>query len=889
MSEVARWEALSLALDALLELDAIACTRELDAIAQRDPALASELRVLLAAEAAQGLLDRGIVAAAPELIATLAASAEPADDQAGRVIGRWRVLRELGRGGMGEVLLAERADGEFVQIAALKRLKRGMDSEELLRRFAQERRILASLVHPHIARLLDGGIDSDGRPFFAMEYVEGEPITVFAQQRGLGVRERLGLMQRVCEAVAYAQSRLVVHRDIKPSNILVDASGEPRLLDFGIAKLLADSGEQALTGSGLRVLSPAYAAPEQVLGETISTATDVYALGVLLFELLTGQLPHRRNGVAPEGMADALARDTAERPSLVLKRETAEIAQRAYGTRAIERERFARAIGGDLDRIVLTALRREPERRYASAAALGEDLRLFLDGRPIAARADTSGYRLRKFVRRHRVAALATVLVLLSLIGGLGTALWQAGIARRHAADALREAQRAEQQAQRAERVKNFVVSLFEGSNPERARQGSKITAQELVQDAALRIEKELVDAPDSQAELRVTLGQSLVALGAVPEGLALIEAGVEQLRQLHDERQPVLADALHSLAMHYEVVGRLDEADTLTREALAILAHYPNTHALQRVSARTTLAKLAGLRGDLAGAEALHRQNLDERRDLLGPDDPRLAVDWNNIAATALRRDRYLDAEQAYDQAMRLLARDPTSPQSRQAWLRAGRGFALSGRGQIEAAERELLAALDIAERTLHARHPIVGTICIGLSALTRHAPRLDEAARYAQRAMELFAPINHPDQGIAELHYGLARLSQGRDVEAEALLRAAERHYVERRSRDEAQYWHARAALGLAQLRGGDANANAAIDEALAALKQREFTQSNVYAEVLGLMAEAVQFSGDLEGAAGWRRQEYDALKRLLGVTHPRTRAAQQRLTRIDAASAR
>jgi len=506
MSEAARWEELSLALDALLELDATACARELDTIAQRDPGLALELRALLTAEAAQGLLDRGIVAAAPELIATLAASGEPADDQTGRVIGRWRVLRELGRGGMGEVLLAERADGEFAQAAALKRLKRGMDSDELLRRFAQERRILATLVHPHIARLLDGGIDSDGRPFFAMEYVEGEPITLFAQQRGLGVRERLELMQRVCEAVAYAQSRLVVHRDLKPSNILVDTSGAPRLLDFGIAKLLADSGEQALTGSGLRVLSPAYAAPEQILGETISTATDVYALGLLLFELLTGQLPHRRSAVALEGMADSLSSDTAERPSLVLKREDAEIAQRAYRARAVERERFARAMVGDLDRIVLTALRREPERRYASAAALAEELRLFLDGRPIAARADTSGYRLRKFVRRHQVAALATMLVLLSLLGGLGAALWQADIARGHAADALREAQRAEQQAQRADRVKNFVVSLFEASNPERARQGSQITAQELVQDAAV----------------------------------ALIEAGVAQMRQLHDERQPL-------------------------------------------------------------------------------------------------------------------------------------------------------------------------------------------------------------------------------------------------------------------------------------------------------------------------------------------------------------
>jgi serine/threonine protein kinase/tetratricopeptide (TPR) repeat protein len=869
MTEASRWARLSAALDALLEEGAAGRAVELARIAATDPGLARELQRLLEAEAATGLLEHGIASAAPDLLQTIAGGGDAqAGGGPGDRIGAWRVLRELGRGGMGQVLLAERADGAFAQFAALKRLKRGMDSEDLLRRFAQERRILAGLSHPHIARLLDGGIDAAGRPWFAMEYVEGEPITAHAAHHALGVRERLQLMQRVCEAVAYAQGRLVVHRDLKPSNLLVDARGEPHLLDFGIAKLLADTGDATLTGTGVRVLSPAYAAPEQLLGEAVSTATDVYALGVLLYELLTGHLPHRRQGLAAELSSDVLASETTERPSQVLRRADAGTLARTFGARARERDRFAREVQGDLDRIVLTALRREPERRYASAAALADDLRLFLDGRPVAARPDTSGYRLRTFLRRHRVGAAATGLVLLSLFAGLGLALWQADVARRHAHEAERQAQRAEAQAARAEQVKAFVVSLFERSNAEQSRGGSQMTAVDLVRDAAQRVEQELGAAPESQAELRVAIGASLVALGAIEDGLAQTEAGVAQLRTVGAEA-PVLGKALHQLAMHYEIVARTDDAERAVQEALARLEPHAATHGVEIISARTTLAKLAGIRGDFARMEALYREILAARAALLGPD-------WKNLAATALQRDDHRAAAEAYAQASRLMAADPQAPASRQAWLRSGRGVALLGLGEFDAAASELDAALDIAQRTLHEAHPIVATIRMANSNLARQRGDAARAVEEATRAIALFATINHPDQGLAEGQLGLACLAAGRDAEARDAFLAAETHIAERRSRADLRYWQVHAGLALARLRLGEIDGDAPIRTALERIEADPRRGGVVHAEVLGFAVEAAERLGQADRAHGLRAEVVTMLRARLGEAHPRTRQA-------------
>jgi tRNA A-37 threonylcarbamoyl transferase component Bud32/tetratricopeptide (TPR) repeat protein len=866
MPDAAQWSRLSEALDRLLDLDPVECERELESIARDEPEFAAELRELLAAADHEGVLERGIAQAAPALLNTLAESEGTAEeDLTGQRIGSWRVLRRIGRGGMGEVLLAERDGAEFVQQAAVKRLKRGVDSDELLRRFAQERRILASLEHPLIARLLDGGVDDEGRPFFAMEYVPGVPITQYAREARLDARSRVQLMLKVCEAVAYAQRRLIVHRDLKPSNLIVDPRGEPRLLDFGIAKLLDE--DAGATRTGQRVLSPAYAAPEQILGEPVGTSTDVYALGVLLYELLSGRLPHPRRGDGSDGFVASLTEEVSDAPSLALRRASADRIERAYGARGAESGRLARAIDGDLDRIVLTALRREPERRYASAEALAGDLRAWLDGRPIAARRDTAGYRLRKFVRRNKVGVATGALALVSLLAGLAAALWQAELARLHAAEA-------EQQRARATEVKEFVVTLFQTANPAHARKGAEMLAVDLVRDAATRIERELGDVPYEQAELRVAIGGALATMGLAAEGLTMIEASIAQLRGLSSRPDTALAEALHQAAIHYVENGRLGDAELAVDEALKLLAPAgPDT--LPRIAVRTTRAKIVTLRGDLAAAEDEYRMILGERRAVVGPDDPRLAVDWNNLAAVALRRDRYADAQRAYAESTRLIALDPEAPESRQAWLRLGLGMALVGRGDFGAAERELELARAIAERTLHAGHPIVANIAIAAARLARYQGRPDLAMERAARARAIYAELQHPDGAAAALQLGLALRAAGRHSEAEATLNEAVQGYDASASRAPESRL-ARAALGLVRVERGDGDGLDAIQDALATLQADGLERSNAHAEALGLRAQAAAHAGDATGAEAWRRREIDALIALFGTEHPRVLAA-------------
>ncbi len=883
-ADIERWRLRSRWLDTLLELEPAARARKLAELAHENRELADELQAMLATESGPGPLDRGLGPWAQEAL-----SHHGKDDGAeciGQRIGPWTLIRGLGRGGMGEVFLAQRSAEGFVQRAALKRLKRGMDSEDILHRFLQERRILASLAHPNIARLLDGGVDADGRPYIVMEHVEGAPITDWAHGHGLPLRERLALMRKVCAAVAYAQGRLVVHRDLKPSNILVDAQGEPHLLDFGIAKLLDDAPDAHHTRTGLRALSPAYAAPEQIRGEAIGTATDVHALGVVLYELLTGQLPYRRGRALTTGGAALAEYDSLVRPSQALRRLDAEQIALRWGM-AAEPARLARLVAGDLDRIVLTALQPEPERRYASAAALGADLGLYLDGRPIHARPDSSGYRLRKFVLRHRLGAAATALALIALVAGFGTALWQARIAREQAQEANRQRElaelhlaRARTQARRAEKTRSFVVSLIKLGNPERSRDGAQTTAIDLIRDAAAQVDA-LDDAPDTRAELQVAIANSLIALGAQDEGRARMETGIAQLRTLGEDAWPALADALHLLAMHDTATGRQEEARAASEESLALYDRIGPREdlALGRISTLTTLAKNALFRGDLAAGQQLYERILAERRALLGPDDPRLAVDWNNLGATATRRDRYADAERAYAEASRLLARDANAPQSRQAWLQLGRSSALIGLGRFDEAEASGRAALEIAEHALHPEHPIAGNIRTTLARLYRYTQRLDEAAAMAERARAIHTAANATQLGWAEAQLGLILLRQGRNADALLVLTAAENHFATQSNREEADYFQIRAALAFAQIRNGDAGAVAMLDAALEDLIRRHPEPSNARAETLALRAEAASLLGH-EDAAQWREREVEALAELLGPGHPRSLAAQRRL---------
>jgi non-specific serine/threonine protein kinase/serine/threonine-protein kinase len=495
-------------------------------------------------------------------------------------IGPYQVERLLGRGGMGHVLLARRADEQFEKRVAIKIVKRGMDTDFVLRRFRQERQILAGLDHPNIARLLDGGSTEDGLPYFVMEYVEGDPITAFCKRRNLSVPERLRLFRTVCAAVHFAHQNLVVHRDLKPGNILVTTKGIPKLLDFGIAKLL--NPEQAplpteMTVAGLRLFTPNYASPEQILGERITTSCDIYSLGVLLYELLTGHRPYRLQNLTADAIGKVLEKDP-ERPSSAVMHPPDGDTLSQENSSPREPHKLRRLLSGDLDTVVLKAMRKEPDRRYGSAEQLSEDLRRHLEGLPVTARKDTLGYRAGKFLCRHRLGVAAVALILLALVGGIVATSWQARIAEI-------EHERAERRLKDVRRLANSF--LFEFHNAIANLAGST-TARELLVKRALEYLGTLAQETQADPSLRRELAEAYEKLGAIQGGSGAnlgdtagaissyrTALGIREAVLAADPKSPgdagALASCLETLAGILGQAGNADESLRLAERALAI------------------------------------------------------------------------------------------------------------------------------------------------------------------------------------------------------------------------------------------------------------------------------------------------------------------------------
>ncbi|HEX6049707.1 MAG TPA: serine/threonine-protein kinase [Gemmatimonadaceae bacterium] len=484
--------------------------------------------------------------------------------------GPWRLIREIGHGGMGRVFLAERADAQFDQKVAVKLLKRGMDSDAILARFLRERQILAGLDHPNIARLLDGGIAEDGRPYFVMEYVDGEAITAYADARRLSIDARLALFRTVCLAVEYAHRNLVVHRDLKPSNILVTTDGRPKLLDFGIAKLLASPDDKAeaatLTSAGVRLLTPDYAAPEQFHGDPITTATDVYGLGAVLYHLLAGLPPvdaRARKGAERGPDTDPVPVSTAPfRPVPGL--EDAPSPDAVAALRSTDATRLRRRLSGDLDVIVATALRVTPDRRYASVGALHDDIRRHLERLPVRARPDTLGYRTSRFVRRHRAVVVAAGVVATLLVAfGISTAMQARALER--------ERDRARLEAAAAREVSEFLVGVFEVADPMTSAPGNPVSASDLLDRGARRIESELAGQAAVQARLLGVIGRAYANLQRTDRAEPLLARAVELQRTIDGSPSPAVGAALHQLARVRMQGNSFPEAAAALREALAI------------------------------------------------------------------------------------------------------------------------------------------------------------------------------------------------------------------------------------------------------------------------------------------------------------------------------
>jgi eukaryotic-like serine/threonine-protein kinase len=722
-----RWSEVARILDDALELAPERRAAFVAEVCGGDAELRAEVEAVLAgAEAEDFLRDPAVVLAAPMLEPT------GSPDAGGELIGPYRLLHELGHGGMGVVHLAERADGHFQQRVALKLIKRGMASDEILRRFLAERQVLARLNHQHIARLLDGGVTAEGQPWFAMEYVEGVPLHHYCDDHGLGLEERLAVFGKVCEAVQYAHRSLVVHRDLKPSNILVTPSGEIKLLDFGIAKALtAEAEDVTVTHPEQRLMTPEYAAPEQLRGESVTTATDVYALGAILYLLLTGRPAHRLAG-----------RTRMERERVILEIEPDPPSQAVRGT---DRASLRRRLAGDIDTIVQQALRKEPTRRYPSVEALLDDLDRRRTGLPLRARPAPVGYRARKFVGRHRLAMGVAAVVFLALAAGLAGTLWQARATAREAA--------------KARAVRDFVVGLFRVSKPEESR-GREVTARELLGRGARRVDGELAQQPELQAELLDVLGVIHRDLGLYAEADSLLRRSIELARARGGGNDRREAERLTEWARVLAARGQYARAESLLVDARAILLARGPEDSI----AAATLSALGGLRrqqGRYAEAEALYVQALKIDRSPRGAGPLRLADDLDDLGVVLEEAGNLARADSMYQQALSLRRERLDADHPRVIASLHHLGALREKQGEYAAAERLDREVLERRRRVYPAGHPEIAYALQGLASTLQIQGGYPEAEALNLEALAVLRERLGPDHPEAvELERNLATL---------------------------------------------------------------------------------------------------------------------------------
>jgi eukaryotic-like serine/threonine-protein kinase len=628
----ATWAALNSLLDRALDLAPAERLRWIDALEVQYDALKPRLRDLLSGDhvlRTSRLLDT--IPKLPDVADEEEASPSTA---AGDLVGPYRLLRELGTGGMATVWLAERHDGLIPRPVALKLPRHFWRSAALRERLTRERDILAGLTHPNIARLYDAGITADGQPYLALEYVEGWRLDEFVRKSGLDVRRRVLLFLQVADAVAYAHAQLVVHRDLKPSNILVTADGRVRLLDFGIAKLLdqGEAHETELTERSGRALTPDYASPEQIAGLPIGTVSDVYSLGVVLYELLTGQPPYRLTRASRGALEDAILHVDPAKPS-----------------DAAEERSTKASLRGDLDWIVLKAMAKERTRRYASVTDLAADLRRFLRNEPVEASPPSATYRIGKFVRRHRVGVTAAALLVASLL--VGTAGTTAGMVRARRAEAA-----ARSQAATADRYSTFLVDMFETAAPEGSK-GRDVTVQDLLHSGAARVRQELAGEPLLEARLLATIGWVYTRLGLYADARSLLDDAVALARKTGEGGRGDLAQALVRLGQTERYLNEPDKAGSDDQEALTILERLYGPNDVRVEPATTELGLLLRI-SNPEQALRFYRRSYDLLVAARGEADGDAAVLLQNIGSIHRRALHYHDAKDAYERALPRLQR---------------------------------------------------------------------------------------------------------------------------------------------------------------------------------------------------------------------------------------
>jgi tetratricopeptide (TPR) repeat protein len=800
-----RWQRIESIFHGALDRPAAARQSYLDEACAGDRALRDEVLAMLA----QHDTDPDFLEPVVQLSALgleLSAGAESREPKAQRY-GAYRLVRELGAGGMGVVFLAMHEGPDFQRAVALKVIRRGLDTEDVLRRFQLERRILAALRHPNVANLVDAGQTEDGRPFFVMDFVEGMPIDDYCESRKLSVTQRLKLIQQVCDAVQHAHNNLIVHRDLKPGNILVSQAGVPILLDFGIGKLLdprETAGEQASTRTTARAFTPEYAAPEQIRGEPVSTATDVYGLGLLLYMLLAGRRPFSpENGFAFE---KAVLETEPPRPS-------------SFG---------GRELAGDLDTIVLKALRKEPERRYTSVAALSDDIQRHIDGKPVLAHADTFGYVAGKFIRRNRVWVAAATVAAGSLIAATGLSLYQARAVAR--------------ERDKAVAVQTFLLEMFGASGG----RGDSVSVRQLLDGQVKLVPIAYANDDELRAQMLSVVAEGYDRLGALAPAESLAREALTLRKATLRPNHPELATATSFLGWVLHERGKSKDGEVLLREALAL---WPNARPRNPGLHARTLNDLGVIReasGAYAEADTLYRRALAMRRALSGGTDRAVAVTASNLSVVLYRKGDFKGAVVEAESALAVMRRLAGPDHQRSTLIQGNLAAFRVGMGDLSGAEAEYRELVERQTRVQGRANPVTLGVMNGLATVLRNQGKYAEAESLLVETLAGF-----------EAAFGMEHARVANALILLGSVRSAMKKFADARPQLE------RALAIQRKLRGGDTHRDVA--------------------SAMSVLATLEGDAGNLAASERGHRQALAVWERAMGEKHVETATARGRLARV------
>ena len=821
------WHRVRALFDALVDQPAETWEAALDAQGVTDPDLREEVLTLLRADS-DGLLRTVIDAQAPEILSDLSEQESELANQrlCGRTVGAFRLIEEIGRGGMGTVWRAERIDGEFEQSVAIKLIRAGWDAAEMIGRFRAERQILANLNHPSLAHLSDGGGTDDALPWLALEYVDGTDLRSYCDERQLGIEARLRLFLTVCAAVSHAHAHLVVHRDLKPSNLMVNRRGEVKLLDFGIAKLLDHDASHA---SLQRIFTPEYAAPEQVRGETVTTSVDVYALGLLLYELLTGRRPYKVKESTPAAYERAILDQEPTRPSLAFGNDDdAEDPVTRAAQRETSPQQMRRELRGDLDAIILKALRKLPEERYASVGDLAADIGNHLQGRPVGARSGGWRYRSSRFLRRHAVAAVLALIAATALLGGLAAALWQANEARLQRDVARSESDKSRQTVQ-------FLLDIFRSADPARTK-GEKITAEELLKSGTERAEHYRFKDPAVHSDLLMAMGEAYLGIGAAKDAFSLFQRALD----VQTTRLPAASSKrVHALTLLARAQGNLDDfkgaAANLDEAARLLPADAGDSELAADLAVTRGINRMS--QGDITGAiEDLSRGTALFLK-LRGAADDTTASSAITLSWAYDDQDRHAEARTMLEPIVNAMrASDATNPVRLADALDALANTYVTS-AQAAAASQMRKEALDITRRVYGDTHSYVGIRLNNLAFSLMRSHDYAGANAAMKEASELRKSLDPPGSrrlgsslnNLASTEYALGHWAEAERLWTQAL-------EIRRNGADTTDTAYTLSGIAAAQReqsRLGDARKN--IDEAGALLRAHPSPKPTLLARTL------------------------------------------------------